>query len=193
MKIDNFDKIRNLLRFTSEDDFYHLQILRRKKENPDLGSNSEVVKTYYIDSIDYLNHKEEQIKQLCDITNARAYINLNKRSYKKVAFSLLEKVANQMKNGDFRSVRKVYESVCGNQTPEGIWIVDVDTKDFKQIKIICNDIKNCEPNKREFKHIEIVETLNGYHIISKPFNVQEFKKLHPDIDIQKNNPTILYI
>jgi hypothetical protein len=38
--VDNFEIIKSLLQFDSEDDFYHLQILKRKKENPELGSNS---------------------------------------------------------------------------------------------------------------------------------------------------------
>ena len=46
--IDNFELIKSLLKFESPDDFYHLQILKRKKENPELGSNSRVVKTYYV-------------------------------------------------------------------------------------------------------------------------------------------------
>lgn len=191
--IDNFDKIKTLLEFKSEDDFYHLQILRRKKENPDLGSNSEVVKTYYISSLEYLERKKEEIKQLCFVTNARAYINLNKRSYYKTGFSLLEKVSQQMMNKDFKSIRKAYESVCGNQPPEGKWIIDIDTKNENFVRIVINDITNCSPNKRENKVIEVLETLNGYHVISNPFNVQEFKLIHSNIDIQKNNPTILYI
>ena len=46
--VDNLDKILPLLKFESEDDFYYLQILQRKKENPQLGSNSRVIKNYYI-------------------------------------------------------------------------------------------------------------------------------------------------
>ena len=52
--IDNLEKVLPLLEFESEDDFYYLQILQRKKENPQLGSNSRVIKNYYITSIDYL-------------------------------------------------------------------------------------------------------------------------------------------
>lgn len=32
--MDNIDKILPFLKFESEDDFYYLQILQRKKENP---------------------------------------------------------------------------------------------------------------------------------------------------------------
>ena len=30
-------------------------------------------------------------------------------------------------------------------------------------------------------------------IITKPFNLKQFKDKYPDIDVHKNNPTILYI
>lgn len=34
---------------------------------------------------------------------------------------------------------------------------------------------------------------NGFHLITKPFNMEEFRALHPTIDIHKDNPSILYI
>ena len=33
---------------------------------------------------------------------------------------------------------------------------------------------------------------SGYHIITEPFNLQQFKEKYPDIDVHKNNPTLLY-
>jgi len=48
--VNNFKQIKELLEFESEDDFYHLQILKRKKEYPELGSNSATIKTYYLKS-----------------------------------------------------------------------------------------------------------------------------------------------
>jgi type II secretory pathway component PulL len=111
--INNVLILASLLTFESEDDFYHLQILKRKKEHPELGSNSYVVKTYYISSLKYLGNKMPEIQQLCQFHNARAYINLNVRSYEKLAFQMLKKVTDQIMNRDFRSVRKAYESVSG--------------------------------------------------------------------------------
>ena len=52
--IDCINHIKDLLVFESADDFYFLQILQRKKENPQLGSNSRVIKNYYITSTQYL-------------------------------------------------------------------------------------------------------------------------------------------
>ena len=42
--VDCLDLVKDLLVFESEDDFYFLQILQRKKENALLGSNSRVIK-----------------------------------------------------------------------------------------------------------------------------------------------------
>lgn len=36
-------------------------------------------------------------------------------------------------------------------------------------------------------------TKSGYHLITKPFDMQVFRERFPDIDVHKNNPTNLYI
>ena len=59
--IDIFNEIKDLLVFENDDDFFYLQILQRKKENPQLGSNSRVIKNYYINNLDLT---ETAIKQL---------------------------------------------------------------------------------------------------------------------------------
>lgn len=192
---NNFEQISKLLKFDSEDDFYHLQIIKRKKEHKELGSNSYVVKTYYIRSLEYLEQKREEIIALCEHHNARACINLNRRSFERIAYHMMRKVVDQIMNKDWKSVRKAYESVCGahSNEKEKRWILDVDNKDEEAGRILIADIRNCEPERRTDKVIDIVPTKNGYHIITKPFNVEEFKALHPEIDVHKDNPTILYI
>lgn len=89
--VDNFDIIKPLLTFSSEDDFYYLQILQRKKENNTLNSNSRVIKNYYISSLDYLENRKEEITTLCTVFNARACLRLQPRSYKKVAFRAMRR------------------------------------------------------------------------------------------------------
>ena len=96
--IDVFEKIKHLLVFESKDDFYYLQILQRKKENLEIGSNSRVIKNYYIGSVDYLEKRYDEIKTLCNQFNARAMLRLNKRSYSKVAFKTMQNIANSMAN-----------------------------------------------------------------------------------------------
>lgn len=193
--INNLEQIRRLLTFDSEDDFYHLQILKRKKEHKELGSNSLVVKSYYVHSIEHLNTIMPEIISLCNFHDARGCINLNRRSFEKMAFHVLRKVADQIMNKDYKSARKAYESVTGTYSnePNKKWIIDIDLKDLQLASTIRADIKNCEPNRRTDKIYDLLETKNGYHLITSPFNMEEFRKLHPDIDVHKDNPTILYI
>lgn len=198
--INNFEQIKQLLQFDSEDDFYHLQILSRKKDNPEIGSNSYCIKTYYIRSIEYLEKKQLEIINLCDFNNARAYINLNRRSFEQIAFQTLRKVTDQIMNKDFKSTRKAYESVCGahSNEKEKKWIIDIDWKDFDGNKsIVGNEIlpllEELQKETGLKPMIEFIPTKNGVHIITHPFNRQRFTHYFPKIDIQTNNPTILYI
>jgi hypothetical protein len=191
--VNNFEQIRELLSFNSEDEFYFAQVLQRKKENSHLGSNSHVVKTYYIPSRENLDRDFPEMKCLADFHNARVYINLNKRSFEKTAFHTLQKITDIIMNKDYKQARKAYNSVCGMYAGgDKYWIVDIDSKEQQVIVPIINDIKNCRPDRRKFKHIAQVETKNGIHLITTPFDLSEFKPLHPDIEIHKNNPTLLY-
>jgi hypothetical protein len=194
---DNFEQIKDLLTFWSEDDFYHLQILKRKKEHPELGSNSYVVKTYYIRSRKYLEQKKDEIVALCNFHNARGCINLNRRSFEKIAFHTLKKITDQILNKDYKSVRKAFESVCGAHSNEAEkkWILDIDSHDPLVGTKIASYIANCQPIGE--KVIATIPTKNGYHLITKPFNIQDFnfyKMMNKvEVDIHKDNPTIIYI
>jgi hypothetical protein len=191
--IDNLELIKGLLHFESEDDFYHLQIIKRKKDNPEIGSNSQIIKTYYVTSIEYLEEKFFEIRVLCDINNARACINLNKRSFEKIAFHLLKKISDQIMNKDFRSVRKAYESVCGEYSSEKNkkFIIDIDGE-LDELESVTQFINfECKPEGN--KIICVIPTKNGCHLITSPFDLKNFKYQFPLIDVHKNNPTILYI
>lgn len=193
--INNLEKIKSILQFENEDQFYFLQILKRKKEHPELGSNSYVVKTYFISSLEQLDFFWDEIICLCNFHQARACINLNKRSFEKTAFHTLKKVTDQIMNKDFKSVKKAYNSVCGLNSVETNkkWIVDIDEKDEDAYKIAIRYIQNCRPDSKIPVTIyAILPTKNGWHIISSPFRLDVFKKIS-SIDVHKDNPSILYI
>ena len=199
--VNNFEQIKKMLNFASEDDFYHLQIIKRKKEHPELGSNSYVVKTYYISSVEYLEKKKDEIIKLCEFHNARGCINLNRRSFEKIAFHAMQKVANQLMNRDFRSVRKAYDSVCGanSNEPNKKWIIDIDdvsvdamAHDPKIQKMIDRIVELQSQTDKE-PYLASIRTKSGFHLIATPFRLDTFCGEYPGIDIHKDNPTILYI
>lgn len=202
MEIDNFDTISRLLNWEDENDFYFIQILKRKKENKDLGSNSYVVKTYYITSIESLEFHKEEMKLLANFHQARVYINLNKRNFEKCALQTARIILDQIANKDYKSSRKAFNTICGKYSSDTDkkWIIDIDDKgfgfsDYERLKII---LQNCEPIIVNEKIQAVIPTKNGCHVITSPFNVETFRYLWSSLDkemleIHKNNPTILYM
>jgi hypothetical protein len=202
--IDNLEKILPLLKFESLDDFYYLQILQRKKENPQLGSNSRVIKNYYINSQEYLVKHYDEIKKLCEVFNARASIRLNKRSYEKVGFKAMTNLANTMMNKEYSFLKASYDRACGlgHNDKNKTWIVDVDENEVIWLEQILNAISPCEPTGN--KIVLQIPSKSGIHLITKPFNTEQFKinfkreleayKMEKiALEIHKDNPTNLYI
>jgi hypothetical protein len=50
---------------------------------------------------------------------------------------------------------------------------------------------NCKPYDPD-KIIGVIKTLNGCHLITKPFNIVQFREKYPDVEVKKNSPTLLY-
>lgn len=195
--LDNIELIKPLLKFDSDDDFYYLQILQRKKDNPEIGANSRVIKNYYITSLEYLDMRYSEIKELCNHFNARASLRLNKRSFKRIAFKTLENIANTMQNeNEYKHIRKSYDRACGllhNQKTDKRWVLDFDhvSPDFVTEPSFIWFIEKLEPIGP--KHLATIPSASGFHMITNPFNVEKFKRDFPHIDIHKDNPTNLYL
>ena len=192
--VDNFKLISDFITFDSEDDFYFMQIMQRAKENPDIGCNNKIIKTYYIRSKKYLNEHESEIKSLCDLFNARAYIHLTKRSFKKTCLLTLNTIAANLLSDTVRGTYKAYNHACGIQydTKTKKWIIDIDSKDTNEVIRVKNIIHECMPVGD--KVLLEVPTKNGIHLITTPFNLKEFREVCTDeLDIHKNNPTVLYM
>jgi len=196
--INNFELIKPLLDFPTPLSFYHVQILKRRKDNPDMLRDMEVIEQYAIwDHNDFI-FKYADIMATCIKYNARAYINLNVRDQKKVALVTMNLISTYILNEDYKAVKNAFWRACGttnSQTPKR-WIVDIDTKD-ESILIKYIDLINTSPIGR--KIIAIIPTVNGKHIISEPFNVKEFRESRIPaydtefVDIHKDHPTILYV
>lgn len=190
---DNIDFIKTLLNFNDPYDFYYLQILVRKKDQliKDNHQSVRTIKTYCISNIEYLDKKCDEIKQLCKLFNARAYINLNKYNHKKIGLKMMKILASQLASNQYNHQFLFDQALGEYKSPDRMWVVDIDNNDIEFDKEIQKFINNCKPYGS--KVIANVPTQQGHHLITKKFDYVEFKKQYPDIDIHKNNPTILYI
>ena len=192
--INNYEIIKPLLDFPDKDTFYLLSILQRKKENPELGSNSRVIKNYYINSIEYLEKRMPEIISLCDMFNARAMLRLNKRSYRKTAFKAMINMSNSMGNQEFKFVQKSYDRAVGQGHNDKVkkWILDIDKPYGEEwLLMVKETINNIEPLGN--KILKELPTKNGVHLITTPFNLKDFKQEFTEIEVHKDNPVNLYI
>jgi len=76
------------------------------------------------------------------------------------------------------------------KTNEKRWIVDIDDVPLYDLKPIMDFIDTLRPEGQKTE--AVITTKSGYHLITKRFDVMEFKQRYPEIDIQKKNPTLLY-
>ena len=193
--IDNIELIKPLLNFENEGEFYMLYIFKRKKDQTTDKANHQsvrTIKTYCIESIEQLEKRYDEIIQLCEMFKARAYIHIQKQNHKDVAMNMITEIVNRIQSGQINQ-QHVFDSVVGQiKTQEKRWIVDIDTKDENTLIRMMSIINHVKPYTDESKILEIIPTKNGYHLITNRFDVMEFKKYHPEIDIQKKNPTLLY-
>jgi hypothetical protein len=197
--IDNLEQIKQLLNYEKEGDFYMLYVLKRKKDQPegerDNHQSVRTIKTYCIESIEHLEKRYEEIKQLCEMFKARAYIHVQKQNHHDVSLNMMVALAQRIQDGNLKQ-QGLFDSVVGQiKTQEKRWIVDIDTKDEEAVTKIARLVDNLRPEGPKIE--AVIPTKNGYHLITKRFDVLTFNKmmaLQGDIpDIQKKNPTLLYL
>ena len=197
--IDNIEQIKQLLNFENDRDFYMLYVFKRKKDQPegekDNHQSVRTIKTYCVDSVEYLDKRYDEIKQLCEMFKARAYIHVQKQNHKDVSLEMMISLAERIRNG--QHIQKgLFDSVVGQiKTHEKRWIVDVDTKDEIDVHRAAHIINGIRPEGPKIE--AVIPTKNGYHFITKRFDVREFDKRICEFgqvpDIQKKNPTLLFL
>lgn len=192
--INNIDIIKPLLNFSEKGDFYMLYVFKRKKDQPegerDNHQSVRTIKTYCIESIDQLENRYDEIIQLCEMFKARAYIHIQKQNHNDVAMNMITEIVNRIQSDQINQ-KNVFDSVVGQiKTNEKRWIVDIDTKDFDYMEEVAECINTLRPEGAKIE--AVIPTKSGVHLITKRFDVMEFKKQYPNIDIQKKNPTLLY-
>ena len=200
--IDNLEIIKPLLNFTDAGDFYMLYVFKRKKDQPegerDNHQSVRTIKTYCVDSVEYLEKRYDEIKQLCEMFKARAYIHVQKQNHKDVSLNMMVALAQRIQDGNLKQ-KGLFDSVVGQlKTHEKRWIIDIDnvsTDRFAHAEYYTSMreyINELQEEAGKDKSMAFVKTKSGFHIITQPFNVMKFKEKYPDIDIQKKNPTLLY-
>jgi hypothetical protein len=192
--IDNSAQIRPMLSFDDKDDFYFVQIFKRRKDNPTLGKDQIVIGNFYIDSFDDYDEQIPRIINLCEAENARAYFRINKRNYKALAPHFLERISKIIFTKDCRAIRKTFDAIAGefHYESDKKWIVDVDNDKNVPFGDLCDTLTHLQKESKRTALMIHIPTKNGLHIITRPFNLKKFTERFPTIDVHRDNPTLLY-
>ncbi len=194
--VDNFNIIAGLLpEKADKDTFWVIRIIGRKKDNPDLSKNSKCYKAYTVQSRSELLDLYGKIIECAVKNRARAYFNPNARSWRKVALSTLKRIAEYISYENYSAVQFAADRCLDEgAAPENKkkWIIDIDDPD-KQYNPVVKALGIVKANI-----VAEVPTVNGMHIITEPFNHENFwnmwesNKRIERPDIKTNNPTLLY-
>jgi len=201
-KIDNFDLIREKLEFNNDNDFYVIELIKRRKDDNELSKSQKFIDCFEVSSLEDFDTFKKIIIDKCNSENARAYIRVNVRNRKKIALEYLRELGNRIANEDY-NIRNIYQSVLGkyHSDKNKKWIIDIDcqqkdvTSDiFKNsvetIERFVENLYNSDLARQSFV-LYRVPTKSGMHIICSPFNTKLFSNYFSET-IHKDNPTLLY-
>ncbi len=203
--VDNFDLFYDFLqtRNFSEGDFYYIELIKRRSDEPLLPVSTLKLKSFKIYNPDQLLELKDKIIKICDQHNTRAYISPTKKNLRKVALGVNRSIAINLES-DNLDIEHAYQSTVhkSKSDKKPFVIVDVDWKDVlsegvtqEELKIeIDNKLKECLSLSKVDESIMLqVPTKNGVHFVCKPFKKDLFTQQYPNIKIHKNAFTPLYI
>lgn len=211
---NNFDLIKNYMinegipmkEKDMGDLFFCIMLIRRGKDHPGLPSANYIFKTYYIDSIDKFDYFTSEIIKCCDIFKLRAYVSVNVKSKEKYSKMCAFSFNQNILNNEYKKPWRVIDHVFGKITAKNAdtWIIDVDDIDLnkEEDNLFIENLKHLI-NQCQSKYNPVIigglPTRSGLHILTRPFNMNEYKKYWEQLntdrefsDIKKNHITLLY-
>lgn len=186
--IDNFKQIEQFMQFDS-DSFYKFEALIRNTdgENPlwyDGISNSNkniLIKNWYVNSQEYYDRIKHEMRVLCDLTGARLYVTLDRKSQSKLLRVILQNVTELVLaslQGDAIGIKKLNKILASttsliDTTCKGHRTImfDVDSADVRYLYLVSAYIESHTDN------YFILPTKQGYHVFCfKTFNSSNWAK-----------------
>lgn len=197
MIVDNFDLIKNTILpddVENPDIFWFVQILIRHKDGHKENGNNKnrLIKFYTVKSSAELDRIKTEAIGIAKVTNARIYIHPTPRSFKDVADEMMREFALTYTSQNYPGIKGLYTTAAGKSfiRVHKLFIVDLDDDMASEENI--EKIRNFLCQECDVPIKAIIPTMHGCHLICRPFNTKLFADTFPNVDIHKNNPTLLY-
>ena len=216
--LDNFDIVRQHLKFTNPGDFYVAHVMFRVK---DLRNDEEkacyltheetqrLIKTYYIDSLEYFDKKVPAMKDLAEKNKARVYLIPSRKNRLVINRVLAKRIIDFIDDPNIRYDHLIRSAVCGCHVSDyKWWVLDIDPDSVVEFVSGSGDMLTCnlmkckadvvekmrelvdETKTRSGDEIFEVPTKSGYHIITPPFDKSKMSYLGENL--KTDGMTLLY-
>lgn len=191
--INNFKKIRGLLKFDKPNDYYLVEVVKRRRDNPRLPVESMLIKEILIYSLKDFDDNRDEILCACEVVRARAYIWLNVRNAEITGFHCMKRLSCLLMEKNFIAIsglfRKVSEEIHFDSEPK--YLIDIgDDCDLDKIELT---VRSSWPEEtRDTNLLELIKTSNGFHVIANAFDTKKFREAFPQVQVFTDKPTVLY-
>jgi len=182
--VDNFEHLSGFIPEISDnkDKFYMVQLIIRKGTNLNHNNSnrSRTIRTYQIRDMEHLREYKKEMMYLCDLTKARAYINLNARLFTKTALIAIKLLSDSIINGHEYNARAAYSKAIMDCPIKGkkVWLIDLDIKNFEsedQMRVAAvNIMLTIEHLTERTATIKLNRSKTGLHILSSTFRRDVF-------------------
>lgn len=187
---DNFDLIVKFLEGTvvmEKNDFFFVQILKRRKDNPEMTEHEINIDNIYITSFKDFKKKKDRIVKTCEVNNARCLIRLGKRNFEFLSTKLVQEIGSIQEKKAFHKIVSAFTSVCGSypSSKKKLWMIDVDDMTiYEEVKTLLENITKI--------HL-IVPSKTGAHIVINGFNpdLWPYPEKDPRVGLMKEATTNL--
>ena len=202
--IDNFETIENFMQF-EKGTFYKFECLVRNTDGENIlyeegfskTNKNILVKSWYVDNLEYYSKIKQEMIKMCNLTGARLYITLDRKNNIKLVQELIHGLTDtlcdmiQGKEIGIKSLSKMFASKTSvKETSDKKFktiMFDVDTKDVDTLDCIQLYIEN--KGQKPY----ILETKKGYHVFCyRKFDICKWQQESIDIwvDYCKDNCTL---
>lgn len=174
--------------------------IARKKENPGIASTSEIVFREVVKNSKDIKRKREKLENACteygSAEKFRLYFSVNARNTQKGYFRFKERLDSWIEkkiNGQDDINRKLKrvdshwksELQKPNSKDETSFLYDLDTKESQACDKLIKELEKQTTIKLK------VETPNGHHIVTKPFNHNKIP--HFDFEVERLNDRMFFV
>ena len=165
--------------------FFVVMLVRRGKDHPDLPAANYTFKSYYFDSIEKYRKLKDEMFKCCEMFGLRAYVSVNVKSKEEFSKMCAFKFAQNILNNEYKLVDIDNINLSSR----------IDREYVEQIEDIIN---SCD-SKYSPVVIYRIPTRSGFHLLTRPFNMQKYRQKWDELeserefpDIKKNHITLLY-